>query len=257
MGQTPEQVWFSRLCHLNPRRLCTGQVVGNGQRLLDREAKPSGLFPTAGPGPRRVSGRVSSPPRALVLEGSLDTALHSPRSERDALKNWCDAADIALAFKTVHRIEDFDQIVEALGRDQPPFVHIICHGDHDDDDRPYLLFAPKPKKRNRIYLDAPETHTAFRRCFEGQSVLFSACLVAKYDRHIDRFRKSARLRYVAAFSRTVYDDEAILFDISLYHSILIAGLTFRAALERARSALEALGIRGEVGRGQRLVKVFG
>jgi len=201
--------------------------------------------------------RVSSPPRALVLEGSLDTALHSPRSERDALKNWCDAADIALAFKTVHRIEDFDQIVEALGRDQPPFVHIICHGDHDDDDRPYLLFAPKPKKRNRIYLDAPETHTAFRRCFEGQSVLFSACLVAKYDRHIDRFRKSARLRYVAAFSRTVYDDEAILFDISLYHSILIAGLTFRAALERARSALEALGIRGEVGRGQRLVKVFG
>src|SRR2546426_7289202 len=99
-------------------------------------------------------------------KGLWDTALHSPRSERDALKNWCDAADIALAFKTVHRIEDFDQIVEALGRDQPPFVHIICHGDHDDDDRPYLLFAPKPKKRNRIYLDAPETHTAFRRCFE-------------------------------------------------------------------------------------------
>ena len=201
--------------------------------------------------------RKSFPPRPLVLEGSLDPALHSTRSEREALQNWCDASDIALAFKTVHRIEDFDQIVEALGRDRPPFVHIICHGNHDDDNRAYLLFAPKSKKRNRIYLDAPETRAAFRRCFEGQSVLFSACLVAKYERHIDEFRRSAHMKYVAAFSRTIYDDEAILFDISLYHGMLNAGLTFRAAVERARSALETLGIRGEVGRGQRLVKVFG
>jgi len=62
---------------------------------------------------------------------------------------------------------------------------------------------------------------------------------------------SADLRYVAAFSRTICDDEAILFDISLYHGMLNVGLTFRAAVERARSALEKFGIRGGVGRGQR------
>jgi CHAT domain-containing protein len=201
--------------------------------------------------------RLSSPPRALVLEGSLDSALHSPRSERDALQNWCDAAGIALAFKAVHRVEDFEQIVEALGRDRPPFVHIICHGNHDDNGRPYLLLAPRSKKRNRIYLDTAETHRAFHQSFGGQSVLFSACLVAKYERHIDNFRRSAHLKHVAAFSRTIYDDEAILFDISLYHSILSAGLTFPTAVARARDALATLGVRGGIGRGQKLVKVFG
>src|SRR2546428_13824292 len=94
--------------------------------------------------------------------------------------------------------EDFEQIVEALGRDRPPFVHIICHGNHDDDGRPYLLLTPRSKKGNQIYLDTSETHNAFRQCFGGQSVLFSACLVAKYERHIDSFRRSARLRHVAA-----------------------------------------------------------
>ncbi|MBI2014788.1 MAG: hypothetical protein HYS77_04525 [Candidatus Rokubacteria bacterium] len=81
--------------------------------------------------------------------------------------------------------------------------------------------------------------------------------MAKYERHIDEFRRSARLRHVAVFSSTIHDDEAILFDISLYHGMLNAGLPFPAAVERARDALETLGIRGERGRGQRLVKVFG
>jgi hypothetical protein len=68
----------------------------------------------------------------------------------------------------------------------------------------------------------------------------SAWLVAKYERHIDSFRRSARLRHVAAFFRTIYDDEAILFDISLYHGILRVRLTFPAAVERARMALETI-----------------
>src|SRR5438046_2398879 len=159
--------------------------------------------------------RVCSPPRPLVLEGSLDAALHSKRSERDALETWCAARDVDLAFKSIHRPEDLEQIAEAIGVTSPPFIHIICHGDHHDS-RPYLRFAPRDLKRNRVYLDDSACTELFRRLFSGRSVLFSACLVGKHASDIETFRRAAHLKYVAAFCREIMDDDAILFDLALY-----------------------------------------
>ena len=193
-----------------------------------------------------------------MLEGSLDAHLHSTRSERDALKTWADARGVEFAYKNIHRLDDLLVIAEAVGTNEPPFVHIGCHGNHDEDDenRPYLLFAPKAKKQNRIYLDKDETIETFRRCFSDRAILLSACLVGKYAAQVDAFARGARLKYVAAFTRPLYDQEAILFDIALYHATLNLGLTFPAAVERAREAVFRLGIKGGIGHAQKLVKVF-
>jgi len=191
-----------------------------------------------------VEGR---PPRILVLEGSLDAELHSTRSERDALSTWCAANYVKLAFKTVHRVEDLEIIARSIGRDAPPFLHISCHGNHDDDKRAHLFFAPQHAHKHRIYLDDDETARAFR-VFEGASLFLSACEVGKYGAQVSRFKRAAKLRHVAAFSREVYDHEM------LYHSSLNLGLTFPKAVERASKAVAVLGVKGN--QGKELVRVF-
>jgi hypothetical protein len=196
----------------------------------------------------------AKPPRLLVLEGSLDTDLHSTRSERDALANWAAANSAKLAFKTIHTVEDLAIIARSLGREEAPFVHISCHGDHDHKTgRPYLMFAPRHERRHRAYLDDTATIEAFR-LFEGASVLVSACSIGRYGAKVTAFRRRARLKHVAAFSREVWDYEMLPFNYALYHAALNLGLTFRRAVERARQAMALLGVRGN--RGTDLVRVF-
>jgi hypothetical protein len=244
---------------IRPREWVRSKTDPNRCGLVTQIRGHSALVRWLGDGKGRWFGkkalRACSPPRPLVLEGSLDARLHSRRSERDALLNWCEAGSVDLAFKSIHRLEDLEQIAEALGRTPPPFIHIICHGDHDNDG-PYIRFAPRDLKRNRVYLRSSSCVDAFRRCFAGLSILFSACLIGKYASDIEHFRRAAGLKYVAAFCREIFDDEAILFDLALYHSSIVLGLTFPTAVERAREALDALRIRGLAGRSQKLIKVF-
>lgn len=58
----------------------------------------------------------SSPPRALVLEGSLDDTLHSTRSAEGTLRTWLTANEIPLAYKNIHTLEDISVIGKAVGR---------------------------------------------------------------------------------------------------------------------------------------------
>ncbi len=196
----------------------------------------------------------AKPPRLLVLEGSLDAELHSTRSERDALGNWAAANEARLAFKTIHTVEDLAIIARALGREEAPFVHVSCHGSHDEKTgRPFLMFAPRHERRHRAYLDDSATIDAFR-LFEGTSLLISACSVGRYGAKVTAFRKRARLKHVAAFSRDVWDYEMLPFNYALYHAALNLGLTFPKAIQRARDVMAVLGVRGP--RGADLVRVF-
>ena len=122
---------------------------------------------------------------------------------------------------------------------------------------PRTRFAPRDLKRNRVYLDDSACTELFRRLFSGRSVLFSACLVGKHASDIETFRRAAHLKYVAAFCREIMDDDAILFDLALYHATINLGLTFPVAVKRAREALDKLAIRGGRGKEQKLVRVFG
>lgn len=51
---------------------------------------------------KRLCGRASHPGRSCWKAHSLDRALDSLRSERDALENWCESLGIPLAFKNAH-----------------------------------------------------------------------------------------------------------------------------------------------------------
>jgi hypothetical protein len=87
-------------------------------------------------------------------------------------------------------------------------------------------------------------------------LLFSACLLGKHKQAMTAFRTGARLGAVAAFSREVYDSEAMLFELLLYQGVLINGWTFRQAVNKACTALLTLGLRGAPGRAQSFVRVF-
>ena len=102
-------------------------------------------------------------------------------------------------------------------------------------------------------MDDDETARAFR-VFEGASLFLSACEVGKYGAQVSRFKRAAKLRHVAAFSREVYDHEMLVFDLALYHSSLNLGLTFPKAVERASKAVAVLGVKGN--QGKELVRVF-
>jgi hypothetical protein len=198
--------------------------------------------------------RASEPPRALVLEGSLDSNLASVRSGEGLLRTWLHANDVQLAYKNVHTLGDIEVLSKAVGSNRPPFVHISCHGDHDSRGRARIHFTPG--WGSAILLNSPQTHETFRRAFEGMPLLFSACLLGRYQDEMKKFRKSARLGPIAAFTRSVYDSESMLFELLLYHGVLTVGWKFSTAVSRAREALSGLGLKGTRGKGQSFVRLF-
>lgn len=195
------------------------------------------------------------PPSALILEGSLDDALESVRSEEGLLRNWLTASNFPVAYKNILTLPDLSIISRAAAGQRPVFVHISCHGDYEGK-RPYIIFAPKARKRDRIYLDDPTTVETFRDSFAGLPILFSACLLGKYETPMETFKKDSKLSAIAAFSRVVYDSEAMLFELLLYQAMLVNGWTFRKAVDTASIALLKVGVRGSRGHNQRFVRVF-
>lgn len=200
--------------------------------------------------------RKSDPPRALVLEGSLDNNLASTRSEEDVLRKWLDSNNIQLAYKNVHVLDDIRVIGKSIGRNRPPFVHISCHGDLDGFKNLYIKIAPGNRSDNLILLNNEDTIRVFKKAFGGIPLLFSACLLGKYKDEIVNFKNEIEVPYIAAFTRTVYDPEAMLFELMLYHGMLIRGWKFTTAVEKARDALLMIDVRGAMGHGQAFVRVF-
>jgi hypothetical protein len=195
-------------------------------------------------------------PAALVLEGSLDSELQSERSGEQLLRAWLGANKVKLRYKNVHMLDDIEIIRRAMGKEKPAFVHISCHGNHAEEKRPYIEFAPKATKKDRILLNDQRTIAVFRKAFEGLPVLFSACLLGKYQAEMQLFRKSARLGPVAAFTREVYDTETMVFELLLYHAVLNEGWNFTTGVQKANAALLNIGIKGGPGKHQTLVRVF-
>jgi hypothetical protein len=200
--------------------------------------------------------KASSPPRALVLEGSLDDNLESERSEEPLLRTWLEANDVAGAYKNIHLLDDIEILSKGLKKNQPPFVHISCHGDHDGQGRAYIRLAPGQLRADRIFLDAPKTQDTFRRAFEGLPVYFSACMLGKYQSELQKFRAGAKLGPVAGFTRSVDDSETMLFELLLYQGVLFNGWTFTNSIGKACEALSHVEVRGGTGQAQSLVRVF-
>ncbi len=200
--------------------------------------------------------RVSSLPRALILEGSLDNDLASQRSEEDLLRTWLQAEKVPVAYKNVHALLDIPILARGLTKNRPPFVHISCHGDHDESGRPYIVFAPKPKKQDRIFLDTPETQQIFRNAFSGLPIFFAACFLGKHQNQLIDFKTGANLTDVASFTRVVYDSEAMIFELLLYHGVLINGWNFKTAVNKASDAMMGMNILGTKGKAQKLARVI-
>ena len=198
--------------------------------------------------------RATSKPWALALEGSLDRDLTSTRSAERVLRTWLGAEGVQLAYKTVHCLEDIRIVGRAIGKNVPPFIYISCHGDHDGR-RPYLIFSPTSRKRDRVYLDNDDTAAVFKEVFRGRPILFSACNLGKYEKPIGEFRRKAGLGRVAVYTREISDSEGLLFELMVYHGILNRHWKFETAINRATNSMATLGIRGGVGRGQAFVRV--
>lgn len=197
----------------------------------------------------------SDPPRALVLEGSLDHDLASTRSEEDLLRTWLNSNDVAVAYKTIHDLGDIQILSRAIDNKWPVFLHISCHGAYENG-RPYITLAPKQLKADRIFLDDPNTISIFKDNFSEIPVLFSACLLGKYKDPMTNFRKNTGLAAVAAFTREIYDSEAMLFELLLYQGMLVNGWTFKRSVSTASKALLKMGLRGGHGHSQSFVRVF-
>ena len=197
----------------------------------------------------------SSPPRALVLEGSLGDTLHSTRSAEGTLRTWLKANEIPLAYKNIHTLDDISVIGKAVGRSKPAFVHLSCHGNHEQG-RPYFTLAPRASESDRIYLDDERTAEVFGKHFRGLPLLFSACFLGKYQDSLISFRDAAGLAAVASYTRDISDAEALLFELLLYHGVLVKGMRFGTAIERANYALLELSVKGSRGHGQQFARVF-
>ena len=142
-------------------------------------------------------------PRALVLEGSLDSKLESMRSEENVLRTWLDSENIMLAYKNIHTIDDIEVIGRAIGKNTPPFVHISCHGNYDEEKGAYITLAPRSSDvKSKIYLNDVRTISVFKNAFKGLPILFSACLLGRYKKDMNYFRKEAGLGEIAALTES-------------------------------------------------------
>ena len=73
---------------------------------------------------------------------------------------------------------------------------------------------------------------------------------------MQRFRRAAKLKSVAAFTRDVFDSETMLFDLLPYQGVLMNGWMFATAIKRACEALRGFGLRGERAASHHMVRVF-
>ncbi|MBT3297045.1 MAG: hypothetical protein HN383_17390 [Verrucomicrobia bacterium] len=194
-------------------------------------------------------------PWVLGMEGSLDSDLTSTRSAEKVLRTWLGAENVQAAYKTVHCLEDVRIIGRAIGPVPPLLVYISCHGNHDGK-RPYLTLGPSTRKSDHVYLDDDETVEVFGEAFPGMHILLSACNLGKYGQPIGQFRRKAGLGKIAVYTRGIYDSESMLFDLMVFHGMLSKHWTFTTAIERAVVAMNAIGVKGGTGRGQKFVKVF-
>lgn len=199
--------------------------------------------------------RACKPPRAFVLEGSLDHWLHSTRSEEDLLRTWLKANKVTLAYKNVHSLEDIKILGEAIGLNKPLFVHISCHGWYEEG-KAFIRFAPGKNDKYDIRLNETKTVRVFRHSFAKLPILFSACTLGKYQSEMEAFVNLTGLPCIAAFTRDIYEAEAMLFELLLYHGVYTNGWKFDTAVEKARDILVPLNVRGGMGKGQSLVRIF-
>ena len=196
-----------------------------------------------------------SKPRALVLEGYLDGAAHSVRSSEPVLRKWLDMARIDLAYARVNILDDLPVIANSINKKQPPFVHIICHGDYDRKQQPCIWFRSGSGSGVKANLLDEKSQFIFSS-FKGLPILFSTCLIGKYEKPMRHFRKKCKLGPIASYTREVDDDEATLFELLVYHNVFNRGLRFEAAVSKAKDACKTIGIRGAQGKAQSFVRCF-
>lgn len=194
---------------------------------------------------------VATRPRPFVLEGNLANSLDDySRTEHHLLRTWLDANSLSLVFKNIHQLSDIKLLAQQIGSLHPPFIHICCHGDVDDEVEPFIMLLTE-----KIYLNDPKTIAVFA-LFRGYPVFFSACNLGAYELPMMQFRKATGLGPIAASSREIYDHEAMMFGLMLYQCVLNLGLTFSLAVRKSLDACRTLGIKGKPGHAQRYVRVF-
>lgn len=204
----------------------------------------------SGKGLRKVKAPV-----ALLLEGSLDPDLSSERSEARILSEWLLTHEypISLFHKNIHTLDDLNVFGKSIKKAQILLVHINCHGSAAVDSKgPFIELYPG----NKTYLLDDENINILKAYFEGQDVFFEACTLGRYQKQMAELRQAAGFRTLAAYSREVYDYEAVLFSLCLYHGMLGENHNFPTAATKAVEALAAIGIHGSRGRDQHLVRIF-
>lgn len=189
-------------------------------------------------------------PRAIVLEGNLDDEdLLSSRTEERYLRSFLEINGINLAYKNIHQISDLIVLKNAIKQEKSPFVQISCHGAHNQRSRAFIVFH-----KEEIFLNDKETQNVFREVFSGENIFFSACLLGKYKEEMEIFKESTGILKIAAFTREVFDSEAIMFEMMLYHDIYFNGRKFESAVQKSLEGMKLMNITGD--RGQPLVRVF-
>jgi hypothetical protein len=103
------------------------------------------------------------------------------------LREWLRAHDVLLAYRQINILEDIDVVGRKIGRNRPIFVHFSCHGDVKKEEyhphRPFIRIAPGID----IYLDDEKTIDVVARRFSPLPVLFSACLLGRYQTKMTDF----------------------------------------------------------------------
>lgn len=191
-------------------------------------------------------------PMPMILEGNLADDLHEVRSEYSLLRNWFKSIDCNFIFKSIHQLSDLELLAKKINTDiLPPFIHISCHGKVErTGKRPFIQLLDE-----HIYLDDPNTIEVFLK-FEGYPIVFSACLLGKFQAPILALQKAANLGPVVASVREIYDSEAMLFGLLLYQSVVQARMPFDKAAYRCIAALRGIGIKGEKGYAQAYARCF-
>lgn len=191
-------------------------------------------------------------PIPMILEGNLADDLHEVRSEYSLLRNWFESIDCNFVFKSIHQLSDLELLAEKINTEiLPPFIHISCHGKVErTGKRPFIQLLD-----DHIYLDDPYTIEVFSK-FEGYPIVFSACLLGKYQAPIIALQQAAKLGPIVASVREIYDSEAMLFGLMLYQSVVKVCMPFDKAAVKCISALRCIGIKGEKGYAQAYARCF-
>ncbi|MEM8964533.1 MAG: CHAT domain-containing protein [Acidobacteriota bacterium] len=174
----------------------------------------------------------------LVVTASPDGC--DPLSIDDELKVIRDANDKhGLAPPQVIDQASLEAIDRALERHRPNTLHIIAHGDFDDDGDAVLLFAGADGEARRI---GGQDLAELVRLHDLRLVVLNTCHGGSSPRAGDPFTSivasllRAGVPAVIAMQREIDDRAAVLFADTLYQG-LGAGKSLEEAVARARKAL--------------------